>query len=85
MNMTLLSIDTSLVWFSYAIFFISMLIAVVFLIKIIKAYHKAKKIYPELITVLKKELKKYIVIFINDIIERSELLCILLWKVTRQV
>lgn len=44
-----------------------MLIAVVLLIKIIKtikAYHKAKKIYPELITVLKKELKKYIVIFI---------------------
>ncbi len=71
MDMALLSIDTSLLWFSYAVFFISMLTALVFLIKTIgtiKEYNKAKKIYPERISVLKKELKKYTIILISVLI-----------------
>ena len=67
MNMALFSIDTSLAWFSLVIFCISMLIALVLLVKMIttrKEYNKAKKHYPEHIPVLKKELKKYTVIFI---------------------
>lgn len=66
MNMALFSVDTSLAVISLVIFCISMLIALVFLIKMIAtkiAYIKAKKHYPERIPVLKKELKKYTVIF----------------------
>ncbi|MCM1314772.1 MAG: hypothetical protein NC244_05320 [Alistipes senegalensis] len=78
MNMALFSIDGSLLLFSYAIFFISMLIALVFLIKIIrtiKVYHKAKKIYPERIPILKKELKKYTIILISVLIFGFGQLC----------
>ena len=66
MNIALFSIDTSLALISLVIFCISMLIALIFLIKMIGTkitYNKAKKHYPERIPVLKKELKKYTVIF----------------------
>lgn len=71
MDMALLSVDGTFLLFSYAVFFISMLTALVFLIKTIgtiKEYNKAKKICPERIPVLKKELKKYTVIFIAVLI-----------------
>lgn len=70
-NMTLLSIDTSLMWISYLVFFVSIILALVYIYKLVeskKNLKKAKRLYPDLIKPIEKDIKKYTILLISVLI-----------------
>lgn len=70
-NMTLLSMDASLMLISYLVFFVSIILALVYIYKLVeskKNLKKAKRLYPDLIKPIEKDIKKYAILLISVLI-----------------
>jgi hypothetical protein len=66
-NIALLGIDTSLMFISWIVFIVSIIAALVCIYKLVtskKNLKKAKRLYPELVKEIERDVKKYIILFI---------------------
>lgn len=70
-NIALLGIDSSLMFISWMVFIVSIIAALVFVYKLVtskKNYKKAKRLYPDLVKEIERDVKKYIILFISVLI-----------------
>lgn len=66
-NMALLGIDPSLLCISWMMFIVSIITALVYIYKLVeskKNLKKAKRLYPDLIQEIERDIKKYTILFI---------------------